>query len=560
MRISLIAVICLCISYGSYAQKFTVDFSEKIQSQSGIFKRGIYLKSLPADKEGILSLFVREKKAGILSRDPRAESYQVIKFNRDLGIAKEFEIDELRLKDASFIDFLKIGGRYYFFTQEYNKSDETITINATELNAGTMKAGSPTTIVTWDVSGDRSTRGFFSRPSADAFGVDLLLSADSSTFGFIYFPSVKRKETVVAKYIVLDESLKKLATSEFDFGVTDKKMELNTVLIDRKGRVYFNYDVFDDKDTKSFKRVNGEKVPAYSSHLLIMDGKSKNDIILDHENHFVKKIILGEDRANNVSVFAFYKNFYRGNYAGVAQASMSDLVSKKSIAFKFHEFPQELLDLVDHDRQGKDKGDNKGIDLEFEFRPVVVTGTNNFHVFMEFDRLRVVTNTSTNSRGVMTTQGRTFHRTFGDIIIATFAGNSAVTFTRLPKWQDHTYNEANAHFVNMGGRNQFFYSYETLLHKDKLLVFYNDDEDNITRDLSKRPDDMVRVKQSALACATINQKGLLEKREPVFSHRDMDGYMTSSKFYKLDPETYALFALNVGSFKYGTKIGKLTVK
>jgi hypothetical protein len=287
---------------------------------------------------------------------------------------------------------------------------------------------------------------------------------------------------------------------------------------------------------------------------MIMENKSKTDIILDNENHFIKKFCLGEDVSGKVSVFAFYKNFYRGNYAGICRATLNDLTkSKTGVSFKYFEFPQEMLDLIDNDRQAKNKGDNKGLDTEFEFRTIVRNADNEFHLIMEYDRLQVTT-TVVNGR-----TETTYRRFYGDLVVATLHPND-VTFTRLPKMQESAYGANSGNFLLSGGHKQFVYSFDAVPYKNKLLIFYNDDEDNVTRDLAKRPDDMVRVKQSAFSCATINRKGDLEKREIVFSHREMNGYMTSSTLYQVTENTWSLFALNLGFFKYGTKIGKLTIK
>ncbi|MEO5647868.1 MAG: hypothetical protein ABIQ56_05865 [Chitinophagaceae bacterium] len=511
------------------------------------------MKSLPLENQGVLALFAKSKKRGLLSFS-RNISLQLLKFNKDLTIAKEVELADLEREEA-YIDFIRINNHYYFIKQEYIKSDKSLLMQAVELDPKTMKLREAKTLATYDVSMDENNRGFFgSSKDGFAYKVDLVISPDSTTFGLFYIPSVKRKENVTAQYIVMDENLKKLQSNEYDFGVTEKKMEINTILIDKKGTAYFNYDVYDDKDSKSFKRVNGEKVPAYSSHLLIMENKKKTDIILDNENRFIKKITLGEDVRGNVSVFAFYKNFYRGNYAGVCRASLQELTTTKtSLPFRFFDFPQDILDKVDNDRQAKNNGDNKGIDTEFEFRTVVRNADNDFHLIMEYDRLQVIT-TVVNGH----TQ-TTYRRYYGDIIVATLHKDDVV-FTRLPKMQESAYGANSGDFLLSGGRKQFVYSYDAVVYRDKLLLFYNDDEDNVTRDLAKRPDDMIKVKKSAFSCATFNRKGELEKREIVFSHRDMDGYMTSSTLYQVTENTWSLFALNLGFFKYGTKIGKLTIK
>ena len=55
---------------------------------------------------------------------------------------------------------------------------------------------------------------------------------------------------------------------------------------------------------------------------------------------------------------------------------------------------------------------------------------------------------------------------------------------------------------------------------NKLVLFYNDEKDNVERDLSKKPDDITNFGKSVLAMAVIDQKDNLT-RNIVYDHRDM---------------------------------------
>src|SRR5688572_26921035 len=115
------------------AQKFDVEFSDKIQSQSGILQGGIFLKSLGVPGEGVIALFVKVKKS-VLGLGNNQQSYQILKFDRNLQIVKELEIDNLRLKNTAFIDLIDIKGNYYFITKDYNKDEKKLDIKAVKLD------------------------------------------------------------------------------------------------------------------------------------------------------------------------------------------------------------------------------------------------------------------------------------------------------------------------------------------------------------------------------------------------------------------------------------------
>jgi hypothetical protein len=77
----------------------------------------------------------------------------------------------------------------------------------------------------------------------------------------------------------------------------------------------------------------------------------------------------------------------------------------------------------------------------------------------------------------------------------------------LPKLQ-HTANTS------------LYSSFKAVSLNNKLVLFYNDDRDNVERDLEKKPDDMVKFDKSVLAMATIDQKNNLA-RSVVYNHREM---------------------------------------
>ncbi len=545
---------CLLFSFifivATSAQKFSVNFSDRIESQSGIFEGGMFLKSLPVYGEGVLSLFVKERRK-MFSSQGLTQQYMVLKFDKNLGLVNEFEIDKISANSTAFIDFVKIQDKYYFLLQQYDKGASSLTITATELNPKNMTTGKPKNIATFDVSSDRNGRsGLFSTgASAYNFDADIIYSRDSIKIGIVYFPVVKNKEEKTVQFYVFDKNMNNIVSKNYNFGVEEKKIEVNDFDVDISGKFYINYDLYDEKDTKSFKKEDGEKVPSYTAHLKIFDNKDIKDLIIDNSKKFIKKVHVGYDADENIIIYGLYKDVYRGEYRGVCGAALKDL-SSSNLSFTFNEFPQELLDLVDHDNMGKNSGDKKGIGTDFFFRHIITTSDNNIHLILEYISLKE-----------SSSQGRTIYRkTYGDIVVVTYNPDNSVKFQRIPKLQEHTYEGGYNYMRRFSPDNHYLYSFYATYFKNKLMLFYNDDEDNIERDINKKADDMINPKKSALTCASLTQTGELIKREMVFSHRDMDKYMTSSTFYEIAPNTYALFALKFGAFTYGTKIGKLTIK
>jgi hypothetical protein len=517
----------------SMGQTFTTQFSDKIQSQSGISKEGVFLKCLQGVNGNILALYVKEKTRGITFG---SRTYTIIKIDKNLNVSKETELDKMKVENGALIDFIKLKNKYYFITQQYNlRAPADNGIVAQELDPETLELKASRNIARFDWSFDQIDVNFLMGASA-GFDIDLIYARDSLMFGLVYYPTVKERQNKTVQYAVFDESLNKKVAGSYDFKIPERKIEVNGFQVDIDGNAYIAYDQYDKNDEKSFKREDGEKVPSYKSHLLVIDKSGIKDRTIEHGGKFIKNIILGYDEKDNILLYGLYKNEFKGTYAGFCAVDLQKFNNKEPITFTFNNFPQYLISQVNVDDQGNDNG----IGSAYSFREGITVSDGVKHLVLEL------------------ISGSSDIRVFGNIIVITIKQNNSISYARIPKFQ-RIVNPPNKNVLKFSPVKYFVYSYECIFHNNNLLFFYNDSQDNIAAELSKKPDMMSKPRSSSLSCATVSHDGKLVKREVIYSHKDMDDYLTNTSFFLVEPNVYALSLLKTGILKYAVKFGKLSV-
>jgi hypothetical protein len=204
-------------------------------------------------------------------------------------------------------------------------------------------------------------------------------------------------------------------------------------------------------------------------------------------------------------------------------------------------FPPDMIDLVKKDKQGSNKEKDPGLSGYFSLKDVVIREDGTMDYLLEFYRMDVITTYSQNTYRTYTVYN------YGDIIDVMVNPAKPSQFVRLPKWQQTT-------------STSLYSGFKALTIKNKLVIFYNDDRDNVERELEKRPEEMTNFKKSVLAMAVIDQKSNLV-RSAVYDHRDMNLTTCINVSQKLANDKIGLYAQRNGGLFSSAKdmIGLLEI-
>lgn len=545
-KFSVTIVLCVLLINTVAAQNASVTFSDKIKSTSGIFTNGIYMKSIAGEAEDVISVFgIRFNKITTVSYNTTINEFPGIKlmrFSKTLEPLGELDFSfPVDAGKTGFLDFVKLKSTYYVLSYEIDKSSDIMQINYQQINPSNLSIQGPVKrLTTLNLSAYENSN----RIEPSDLSIDY--SSDSTKILFTYEPDLKKKENKEVVIVAADSKMSVITNTTHNFQELEKKVRLNDASIDNEGKIYLSYNVYEKDYEKDYVKSDGNKIPGFVTSICIVDGKKETNYSFASEGKFIHQSSIAYDENGKTCVIGLYKDAYNGRISGAFKAVINETKKVIGSPTVFAAIPQKILDKVDIDNMGKKDGKKAGLDNDFHIRysfSILPEGTIKF--MSEFQEI-------IGSTGSV--------EMWGDVLITTFNQDNKATFSLVSKKQATVWQAYGGYRIRRMYNFKFVAgSFEPIFFKNKLLIFYNDNEDNFSKDPAKQPDQMNNPDKSTLIMAEVLPNGEIKKKE-VFSHRDYGGYITNMNFHYLKEGTYSIFALYYGFLKYGLKTGILTIK
>jgi len=431
---------------------------------------------------------------GKLSVTPSITRYDT-RFNEQK--TNTFEVDE---KGIRMNGFLRVKNLVYLMSNKFDKESKSTSYLAQPINVSTLNPeGAVISFGSFEASGG----GFFSGGPSEST-VKFVQSKDSSKLLVFALTPYNKKENEKYYMAVYDDNMKKLWEKTIELPYLDKFVVMNDYFVTNKGEVGVLFKHYDQEVKKESVKVDGERVPAYKTKLIIYNGTNTKppELVFNVQDKFVNNIDLTTDGSDNLTMFGLYKIKESGHINGYFISTVDTKTNTVTLK-KMEAFPQELLELLDEDDQASKKEKDPGLQIYFRLKDVLQRDNGSLDYVLEF--YRKVEHTTQNSRGF----SRTYYSyEYGDIVVINVTSTAKTTFVRVPKMQYTTEWWSASSFV-------------ALTYKNKLYLFYNDDKDNLERDLIKKPERCTRFGKSTFVMTTIDEKGAFT-REALFSNKDMD--------------------------------------
>lgn len=489
----------------------------------------------------MIKLCFEEKGGGMFGG--KATSTPVLtRYNSKLDEVTE-QMIEADDKGIQFNSLMSIKGKLFMFTSQYNRDDKTTSYYGQPLNIETLRSdGKLINLGEYEA---------FKRSSQTEVGFEL--SKDSSKILMFGNAPYKKNEKEKFYISVLDNGMNKLWSSTIELPYKDRFVSIEDQIITNEGLVGVLIKHYDQEVSKEAVRIDGNKVPSYKTKLLLYDKANGAPIeyILDIKDRFVHTLQLTDDNANNLVLFGLYKDKYNGYISGFFTATF-DKSTKTGVTKDINAFPTELVEQIKIDRQGSDKEKDPGLSTKFRLADVLERSNGSKDYVLEYSSAVYVSNTNYGGgTGISVTYSNSSYwlYNYGDVIDINVQTNGKVTISRIPKMQT--------------SKNVRIYSnFKALTYKDKLLVFYNDDDDNIDRDIEKRPDPLYKFNKSVFVMGVIDAKGNVS-REILFRNRDNKITTAVRECTSIDKNRIGLYAQKVSGIFFASakdKVGILEVR
>jgi hypothetical protein len=520
-------ILLTAIQSNSFAQSFDVKWGDK-NRMNKVFDDAVQV-------DGGKSIVLRKEYSGggMFSNVKTKIAFLLIDANSESLLEREYEADE---KNTSYRGFKKYGNNIFFTYQVYDKETKLTTLYGEKIDPKTLKTLEKVNI-----------GSFESDSKSDQAPISLQLSQDSSKALLLVEAPDRKKENRKFYISVLNTDLKKIWSKEVELPYTQKFIYIMHSSISDEGKVYVSVKHYDKEVSKESVRENGSKVPAYVYKILIYAQNAKEkEIALNMDENFVDQSILSFNRNSGiVTVGGTYKQKLKGKINGVFYASL-DAKTDVITSPKLVPFDADILAKIDKDGFASDNEKDPGLDKYYRIVHVAKRPNGSIDLVCEYRYF--------SSTYYMGSQGRSsywlYTYQYGTILNTNIDKTGKAIFTRVPKNQ-----KFQARDFNFDG----FLSFFPMVYKDNLILLFNDDKDNIDRDLDRKPDDIMNFKSSVLAAATIDTKGGLT-RQALFSNDEEDYICIPMQFSKIDNNSILVVSDLFKTFKRRTRYGVMKIK
>ena len=524
IRIITLVLLIAVTSFHLSAQSFKVSWADNARLKYD------FEDAVPVNQNQFIILKLKSSSRSFFGGNVEQQPILVlIDKNMETLMEKDLPIDE---KNASLKGFEKYGANIFFLYEAYDKENKTTSVYALKIEEKSLNVK------------EKIVLGTYSSDSRyDQAEPSYKLSSDSSKVLIFVEGPDRKKENKKFFVGVFDINLKSIWKKEIELPIGDRNVSIYDQDITNDGKVFVAIKHYDKEVTRESVREDGSKVPSYTYKLLVYDGKDSKgkEITFNLNNQFIQGTKLSYNKNGTITVAGLYKRKYNGNINGAFYATF-DANTAEVKDPKMVPFSPEMITLVDKDNFGSDKDSDPGLYSGFRIRHIMNRSNGSVDLISEYYRLDIITSYNATTHTTTTS----YRYTYGDIINTNIDKNGKAIFTRIPKNQKLT-------------NSNIFLGFYPIVYGDKLVLLYNDDKDNVERDIEKRPDDVVNFKRSIFLAATVDAKGNVSRRS-IYSHLDEDYITIPTSVAKISDTKYLIVSDLLKLFKRRTRFGVMEMK
>ncbi|MFZ1799357.1 MAG: hypothetical protein WAU24_05785 [Chitinophagaceae bacterium] len=362
------------------------------------------------------------------------------------------------------------------------------------------------------------------------------LSDDSSKIMFFAEKPDHKKENKEFLISVLDSNLTIIWNQNIELNIPANQVDIYDMDISNNGKVFVSLKHYDQDVKKESIKEDGEKIPSYSFKMFVYDERKTKpkELVFALGNKFIQGSKVVCDNSGEVKIAGLYKAKYNGMITGAFYTTVKDndlTMSKPQVI----PLPDDLIAMIDNDGFGSTKEKDPGISQFFKIYHILKRGDGTIDLIAEF------------FNDITYYNGKTSYTTFysGDILDINIRSDKKIIFTRIPKMQIY-------------GSGVFEWSYP-IVYNDKIILLYNDDKDNVEKDISEKPDKVRTFDKSIFMAAIIDPMGNITRRK-IYSHVDQE-YITMPVFMaKITAGKYLISSGRAKLLSAKKRYGILTVK
>jgi len=481
--ISFIASLFVIVS-STNAQKATIKWSEEF-----IEEKGEKLGEVLYDDGAHIYVRVTSITKGDRGKG-KAVTPGIMKLDLNMKpVAREnytTDMDDIDLQGLFYM-----GGKFIMLTSKYDKPSNTTEIFAVSIDQATLKpSGKPVSL--WKLSAP---------PKKDYYW-NASISDDSTSMLLFSTFDQKDEEKERFAYKIVNKDLATVQEKMIELKYVNEDFALLNYKVSRSGDLYVFAKGYKEGAKKQVERGADKKKVATYDVVILKFGKDggEKEYRIPMGEKVMDAYALGTDpKTDDLFVVG---TFQATTENGVIGYFFNRINSKTGdvMASQINKFPLSFIDKVNRLNDDKSKGENPGVSKYFNITDLIVTPDDRIYALIE-KRYSV---TTTSKYGTYTT----------------YYSNSIIA-VQMDK-------QGNQSWINHIPKSQFFNSltayiyYSTMIYKDKLYIFYNDIDKNLTYNINNADEEPKRfnaMDDMFLMMVEVDGQGKMSRKEFVSSEK-----------------------------------------
>lgn len=474
----------LLLALNSGAQVFHVEVTEQMKKASIDMMIPIgknYIQVHPEYNKTVLPY-------GLGLRSVR-DGFTVRKLNSNLDViaSREARDDEKKYGPQLYQSYT-INDKIYLVFRELSSDNILGSIKMSRIDTATLAFTEEKELIPLDDKKYKET--FYNFFQSDDSEVKFRLrKSKSGNYNLLFCEVIGGKKNIQERKkimaAVFDKNMQLVYEKQHEFDVVNKGFGLHSYLIDDFGKIMLVYS----KVTEIPGAKKKEKIITDTVHI-VQFGPGKTEIIdqvLPMKDWIASDITLLQlPVSGDLMIAGTYSSEYGGPKVGVFRAKMSK-GSATPAPSAFHPFPGNII-------------------AQFETEKMIVQGTKAPGLTPEFagwlhsrdgDNYDMILEYNTNvTRHLTKTTVTTY---YSGSILNVYFQDDKVIYTRIPKYATH--NNTNGAL-----------SSNHVVYKQNRVFLYNDDKDNLEKELTGKPSSLKDVKDAVLVAAIVKPDGTVTRQ------------------------------------------------
>jgi hypothetical protein len=478
------AVLLVLVSFASKAQTFDIVLTERLKKASSdeIIPIGSnYIQVHPEYNRTMLpyGLGLRTVRAGFTIRKLNSQFDEIL--------ARPVSNGEKKY-GPSLYQFYEINGILYLVFQELSPDNVLGSIKMARIDTTTLELTGEREIISLEAKKYKETYySFFQSKQTDAKFM-LRSSPDNNYMLFLCDLVAGKKELSDNKKmiaVVFDSNMNLVYDRQIEFNIENRQFKFHSFTLDNQGRIFIAY-------TKATEIAGARKKDATinaSTQVAIFSREAKGPAtatvpLKEYSANMVSLLTL--PGSGDVVIAGAYAKDFMGLIHGVFRTSIAN-GSKQTGKVEMLSFPADILSGLKEDHLVAENKD--GIALSTQFSQYLLLRDGDNHDFIMEHNAEVSSNLSKNP-----------HTSYysGSILNIAFRNGKSI-FTRIPK---------HAMQINTNS----LLSSNSLVYNDKRVFFYNEDEDNLKKELSDNASTVKNFRDAVLVAAIVDGDGHVSRR------------------------------------------------